>query len=515
MAGGLIQLVAYGVQDIFLTRDPQITLFKIVYRRHTNFSTEPQKQYFIHKPDFGKRVTCQIATNGDLIGATTLVITLPKIKEFTNGDSVDTLTKFAWVRKIGFAIINTIEIEIGGTIIDKHFGEWLNIWFELTKEYRNYDKIIGDVEELYTYSNGKDEYTLYIPLQFWFCRSYGLALPLVALHYSEVKINLELNDLDKCMLITPTNYIEVENDIVSFQPFEYIEQNINNTIASGLFTHYDDVTKRLYYSRISRNKFVSMTVTNENSLTPLARRATVYNPSNSKYWIKSLTTNRFVMPRYNSTPQVYSYNKLRNVQLKDCYLLVNYIYLDTDERKKFVTSRHDYVIEQLIYPGEQTIESPNRKVNINVIQPSKLLVWVVQYAYLKDKNNNDHFNYTDNYKYIDNKQIGKSIVKNETILLNSNERLSNRDFNYFNYTQAYQNFKYSIDNGINAYSFGLEPLEIFPTGTCNMSQIDNINIQLNLIKEVNISNQTKFRSYSIGYNICRVINGLLGIVFTR
>ena len=124
MTGGLIQLVAYGIQDIFLTTEPQITFFKIVYRRHTNFSIESIRQNFINTPDFGKRSTCLVATNGDLIYKSYLVIKLPTVEPFTNDD----ITKMAWVRKIGYAIIRTVDIEIGGVLVDRHYGEWLNIW---------------------------------------------------------------------------------------------------------------------------------------------------------------------------------------------------------------------------------------------------------------------------------------------------------------------------------------------------------------------------------------------------
>src|SRR5579872_1248316 len=128
MPGGLIQLVAYGEEDLFLTSDPQITFFKILYRRHTNFSIEEIRQNFTHTPDFGKRLTCILSHAGDLISNTYLVVTLPSIPQFLNSDgSIDTITKFAWARKIGYALIKTIDVEIGGQLIDRQYGEWLSI----------------------------------------------------------------------------------------------------------------------------------------------------------------------------------------------------------------------------------------------------------------------------------------------------------------------------------------------------------------------------------------------------
>ena len=518
MTGGLIQLVAYGLQDIFLTRDPQITFFKVVYRRHTNFSIEPIRQYFVHTPDFGKKTTCILSANGDLLGKTFLVITLPQIKQFSNGDSIDTLTKFAWVRKIAYALIKTIDIEIGGQLIDRHYGEWMNIWAELTEKTKTYawKKMTGDVTDLTDFTNGKDEYTIYIPLSFWFCRASGLALPLVSMEYSQVRVNLELNDLDKCSLTTPTNYIEIENDIVNFQQFEYIEQNVNGVIASGIFTSFDNTTKRLYYSRISRDKFQSMPLINENGYTPQERRALVYSDTNSKYWIRGLTSNVFAMPKFNTMPQSHTFNNLRNIAIKDCYLIVNYIFVDDDERKQFVQSRHDYIIEQLQIINEKTIESSNRTMRLDLIQPSKLLAWVVQSSYFQDKNNNDWFNYTNSYKYDSSDNlVGKTLVKNETLELNGQERLSFRVYNYFNYAQAHQYFPQTPNEGVNIYSFGMFPLNPFPSGTCNMSQMDNIELRLNLNQNITITNDAKFRGYSLGYNIYRIVNGLGGLVFSQ
>lgn len=520
MTAGILQLVSLGVRDIYLTKDPQITFFKIVYRRHTNFSTQPMIQKFIQTPDFGKKVTCLLSRNGDLIGETFLVVKLPKIKKFTTSTGTsDTITKFAWVRKIGLALIKTIEIEIGGQLIDRHYGDWLNIWLELTQRQSPALKnMIGDTPELNNFTNGKDPYTLYIPLQFWFCRDSTLALPMVSLIYSEVRINLELNDFDKCYLITPTNFIYIENDIVNFKEFEYIEQTINGKTASGLFTHYDNRTKKLYYMRISRNQFLSYTLMNESTITPKDRRQLVYNsnPIYSNYWIKGLTSGEFAMPRFNSTPLTHSFTRLKNIILDDCYLLVEYIWIDTDERIKFADSRHDYLIEQLIYVNEKTLDSSNRSVRLDLIQPAKLVAWVVQYSYLTDKNNNDNFNYTNDYKYNDKgKPTGKSIVLNETISLNNQERVSMREYNYFTYLQPYTYFPYSPNEGINVLSLSLFPTKVYPSGSCNMTQIANIELKLGMSFEVNRDNPVKCRTYQLGYNILRIINGLCGIVFTR
>jgi hypothetical protein len=516
MTGGLIQLVAKGVQDIYLTNDPQITFFKIVYRRHTNFSTQPMSQRFSETPDFGKRVTCLISRNGDLMGKTILVIKLPAVKTLTTSTGIDAITKFAWVRKIGLALIKNIEIEIGGQVIDRHYGDWLNIWYELTyKRTNGFRQMIGDTPDLYNFTSSKDSKTLYVPLSFWFCRDNTLALPLVSLLYSDVRINLEISDLDKCYLITPTHYIYVENDIVNLKPFEYIEQVINGKTASGLFTHFDYTTKKLYYMKISNTfKFYSITDSTIYN-TPSRKIELSYSDIIQDYRIYGLTSKEFVMPQFNSSIFTHSYIKPK-LFLNDCYLLVTYIWVDSDERIKFADSRHDYLIEQLIYVNEKTLDSSNRGIRLDLIQPAKLIATVVQYSYLLDKNNNDHFNYTDSYKYNDNGvPTGKSLVINETIELNGVERVSFREYNYFNYYVPYTHFSHQCNEGINIYSFCLFPEKVNPSGSCNMTQIDNIELKLKLDHNIAIDNTVKSRTYQLGYNILRIINGLCSIVFTR
>jgi len=131
MTGGLIQLMALGNEDLYLTSDPQITFFKMVYKRHTNFSVESVPQNFNSKPDFGKKITCTLGKNADLISQIYLVVTLPQINYFQESVDLPNLNNCAWIQNIGWNIIKSVEIEIGGYIIDKHYGDWLYIYTEL------------------------------------------------------------------------------------------------------------------------------------------------------------------------------------------------------------------------------------------------------------------------------------------------------------------------------------------------------------------------------------------------
>ena len=522
MTGALIQLVAKGIQDIFVINDPQITYFKIVYRRHTNFSMEAIPQYFNYKPTFGKKATCTLALGGDLVANTHLVVTLPKIKPFILDDgTVDPYSKFAWVKKIGYALINKIELEIGGQLIDRHYGEWLNILSEIfdKKEDRGIDKLIGNIEELTSFTSTKDTYTMYIPLQFWFCKNSSLALPILCLHHSEVKINIELNPLENCCLVAPTNYIVLEDDLVSFQKYDYIEQTVGNSVASGIFIDFDSITKRLYYSRITRNKFISLPISQTNNYNI---NNILTNSTYKQYLIKSRTSANFCLPKIGTVSYSYNQPALNNIILQECHLLVNYIYLDSDERNKFIQNKHEYLIDQLQIFSPQTITTSNAIVRVDTANPSKFIVWVAQLLYFLDTNNNDMFNYTDDYLYIKNnlnkKNIlaGSSLVDQECIILNGGfDRLSNRSHKYFNYIQAHQYLPTSPAEGINFYSFCLLPQEFQPSGSCNMSYVGYTEISLKLSHLINNNNPALFRGYSLAQNIFRIIDGLGGLVFIK
>merc|ERR1712054_734269 len=236
MGGGLMQLVAYGAQDVYLTGNPQITFWKVTYRRYTNFAMESIEQTFNGQADFGRRVTCTISRNGDLAYRTYLQVTLPQIDQSLTNNAPTGVTNepkdfgvyARWLDSPGEQLISQVEVEIGGQRIDRQYGDWMHIWNQLTlskEQERGYYKMIGNTTQL-TYvcdpdfanvdgpcsadgvrqvcapRNALPETTLYVPLQFWYCRNPGLALPLIALQYHEVKINIDLRPIDECLWAT-------------------------------------------------------------------------------------------------------------------------------------------------------------------------------------------------------------------------------------------------------------------------------------------------------------------------
>jgi hypothetical protein len=435
MGGGLLQLVAYGAQDIYLSGNPQITFFKVVYKRHTNFSVEAIRQTFNGAPDFGRKVSCTIARNGDMISRMYLQVTLPAL---TDGEM--------WTHRVGLALIKSVELEIGGQKIDKQYGDWFNIWNELSlplDKRQGWQTMVGQEirgvesndDNEWDSGNGAGQTTLYIPLEFWFCRNVGLALPLISLQYHEVKVNFEFRNLSELY---------------------YFERPITN-----------------------------------------------------------------------------SYN------IVDAALWCDYVYLDTDERRRFAQASHEYLIEQ-IQVIEQSVHpnSSATRVDLTFNHPVKELIWVVQLDGVIDGTDEslyDHdnegnflknlwFNYTDGYEDQYYRQNNITLYSDDysrrnnctsaKLQLNGHDRFQERPGTYFNLVQPFQHHTCTpLSKGINVYSFALRPEEHQPSGTCNFSRIDNATL---VVGHDRIGDKTaKVRVYALNYNVLRVMSGMAGLAYSN
>ncbi len=418
MPGGLIQLIAIGAQDVYLTSKPEITFFKTVYRRHTNFAIQTFEDVFMNGTGFDKLVTCEIQRKGDLLSNLCLRIELPSLNE--KGKD------FSWVNSIGHSIIDYVEIEIGGKVIDKQTGEWMEIWteFSQTSEKRiGYNEMIGKAECFKAQFTGP--MSLYIPLNFWFCRNIGLALPLIALQYHSVKLNIKFKPFDKC----------------------WIAKNSSKTIA------------------------------------PL------------------------------------------NTELR-ASLLVDYVFLDLKERKRFAQNSHIYLVEQTQYNGDMEFPKGNSIINIplNFNHPIKELFWVIQrhdalYHDCKDspwKNGNDHFNYSN---FVNNKYSVLETFDSMCLLINGTQRFKELPAKYFRLLQPYYHHTKIPNNYIYCYSFALKPEDHQPTGTCNFSRLDNVTLRIvknkpNVIKQVQLADYS-VRVFATNYNVLMITGGLSGIMFSN
>ena len=435
MGGGLLQLVAYGAQDVYLTGNPQITFFKVVYRRHTNFAIEAIQQTASGSNSLGSRATYQITRNGDLIHR---VYFYGKLKNAH--PSVD----MALVPNVGQKLLKTVELEIGGQRIDKHYSEWLYIWNELSLPYgkrEGYYKMIGaNVENCCTKLPATKSYELYVPLEFWFCRNVGLALPLIALQYHEVKINIEYESVSNLCDVSVKNYC-IENDV-----------------SNG-------VVKNDAYE------------------------------TSSSY-----------------------------LTLEDPTLWVDYIFLDTDERRRFAQLSHEYLIEQLQFTGTDTITSSGsnpdsmKSLRMNFNHPCKELVWAIKNSTDANKvywNNfstaEKDFDVDDNSTF-NNYVVSKNPVMQAKIMLNGNDRFATRQGEYFSLVQPYQHHENTPDmyhKGINVYSFALKPEEHQPSGTLNMSRIDTAVLSLSSRITGTIY------VFAVNYNVLRILSGMGGLAYSN
>jgi hypothetical protein len=384
-----MQLVAYGAQDIYLTGNPQITFFKVVYRRHTNFSMESIEQTLSGTVGFGNKVTSTVSRNGDLIHKV--------YAEFTKGSS-NTFDANGCAN-FGSAVLEEVELEIGGQRIDKHYGHWMEVWSELSEvnptgaaglqaATLTAGTVFQNMSGMGGVFGGDTAVTenIFVPLQFYFCRNPGLALPLIALQYHEVKITVKLAS--------------------------------NTTMALG---------------------------------------------GTMKLW-------------------------------------VDYIYLDTDERRRFAQQSHEYLIEQLQY--ENHASAVNMELNFN--HPVKELVFAGQGA-AADTGAGP------------STPTSISTTSTLQLKLNGHDRFAARDYRYFTRTQVAQHHSGfgginpqsggGIADSIGVYSFALKPEEHQPSGTCNFSRIDNARLILGGAQALNV--------YAVNYNVLRIMSGMGGLAYSN
>lgn len=468
MGGGLMELIARGVQDIFLIGNPQITFFKAIYRRHTNFAMQPILQTIDGSIDFNKKVEAKISRSGDLLSAMFLEVDLPKLVA-TNGSPI------SWINAIGHALIEYVEIEIGGQSIDKHYGEWLEIWSELTldESYQNgYGNMISKYDSFTTVSG---PLTLAIPFQFWFCRNVGLALPLIALQYHEIKVIIKFRKFSELWSFGPNDY--------------YTASKTDTTITTTYGPEFTsvDVGKKFYWEDGTIDVITALVDDNP--------RQVIVSDSSS-------IMSQSCYSQYNDTP-------IQSYSITDARLYADYIFLDNYERKKFAMNRHEYLIEQVQYNDEVSYLSGQSTLTVNLDEfnlPVKELIWVCQLT--KYSESNDLFNFSDT---VDQLQIKSDPMNSATILFNGQERVDYRKGIFYRLIQPYQKHTRVPRSHIYVYSFAMKPEQHQPTGTANFSKIDSKEIRM-VMK--NGLGSALVRVYSLKYNILRIMKGMAGLAMS-
>ena len=412
-----MQLVAYGAQDVYITGEPTITFWKIVYRRHTNFAMESMQQTFNGTPAFGNQVTCRISRNGDLMHRCYVQVTLPSLDDGGK-----------WCNRVGFKLLKQVELRVGGQMIDRHYSTWMQIWSELTHTTDKkalLDKLVGPTgtDGAVGANNVADGTAVIvnIPLMFAFNRHPGLALPLIALQYHEVEL------------------------WVTFEQITNLQTGLD---AAALPTG--------------------------------------------------------------------------NMQ---AVLWVDYVFLDTEERKEFAQKPHEYLIECTQQQAQSVNGNSNNSVRLTFNHPTKFIAWVIRptvQTAAGDEAFNDQFtNFTNNAGAPGGDAVNGAVLKSANLKLNGQDRFQTRDNTFFNYIQPYQGFSGKPDLGVNVYSFSLKPEEHQPSGTCNLSRIDNVSLELqlgdifDLDGESTTINTGNLEVYAFNYNVFRVASGMGGLAYSN
>lgn len=486
MVSGAIQLAAYSENDVYLTSKPEITFFKSQYHRYSNFSRESIPQYFNLQCNFGNRVTAVLSKNGHMIGSIFLNVVLPAIPATFNGTPVFV----AWRRKIGLALINTVELEIGGRIIDRQYGDWMNIWFELTR-YRDMYKMMGDVPEIYEFTSGKPSYSVNVPLLFSFCRDF-LPIPIIGLYHSDIKVHIEFNSLTDCLLYGPTYSVTVDKNIVNYNFGEYITQNQGNSTIYMKYMSFDPITQKLNYLKIDNGSNFVVTQGTNTAITGL----------DTKY-----STN-IVLAETTYISKSSTLSFLQNLTLGSACLYVDYYYLGDDEALKFSRVNSEILFEYLQSDTERILYNAANSINLGFIHPTKELFFRTQPEYLVLGGLRDYFNYTDGIL-----ASSKSLILQSGLLLNGKDRVSMRPANYFELLEVLKGHTRSPQPGIMVFSFAFAPEKYQPSGACNFSRIDDITLQVILSRSVSYSNPARIRVYGLSYNVLKIENGRTRVVF--
>ena len=371
MTGGLLQLAAYGAQDIYLTGNPQITYFVGVYRRHTNFAIQSVPQYFIGNADFGQKVYCLVDRIGDLINAMFLRVKLPDISQYNYNDDAGNLVEYYWVNSIGHAIIKIIDVEIGGVVVDRQYGLWMEIWGELSTppgKKAGYNSMIGKSDYPVNLNNG-GSLDLYVPIYFWFCRNVGLSLPLIAIQSQEVRFNVTFRQYQELIIsttgvpiITNNNPLEITQtwldiDYIFLEDDErkVFAKNNHQYLIEQLQVYATSLTSNgLRQDPTDPNKMTRIPDLNQNILLDFN------HPVKELYWVIQNSTVLSVYPYggnewYNFSTESYKNGKINGTDpmLRGKLIFEGQELFDTKDAKFFRTvvpyQRHTNVPNNFIY----------------------------------------------------------------------------------------------------------------------------------------------------------------------
>lgn len=599
MAGGLMQLVAYGAQDVYLTGNPQITYFKVVYRRHTNFAMETKKEIFSGNADFGRTSSVRVERFGDLATNMYLRVKLNSVTLGLNDPNLGDRLSVAWVRRLGHNLIKHVTVYIGGAQIDKQYGTWLDIWYELTHhddQVKGYRAMIGDVDTLTKLRPVTDttrevipEYTLYIPLQFWFNRNTGLALPLIALQYHDTRIEFEFEEVRK--LVIHSGNVNVDYRSFSMKEVELLinyiyldaeerrrfaqvgheylieqvqftgEETINGTgnrITKNTKLNFNHPTKEIIWAvkngayngdgaDLRNNRF--LTYTNDDSKWETdALDYAAENIARGMISCDAPTNNEVLyaeirIPAGRNT-YVWSYSR-DGFDLTITFHLtvpIQSSVLDVFVILNPLTNVHDnsaepYNLGKFIHRFDvnlqvnedqtelygYTVDMKSHSLNLDDVS-IPIQDWIDYRTTTVDNVNKYDVTVIQGTNYgvrLDGK--GNPVLEGK-IQLNSQDRFDTMHGNYFNYVQPYQHHTHTPSDGVNVYSFALHPEQHQPSGTANLSRIDNTMLNLTFadpfrrnkqVPQLPLGRDSKLYIYALSYNVLRIMSGMGGLAYSN
>jgi hypothetical protein len=450
----------------------------------------------------------------------------------------ESASKWAWVSNVGHALINNVYLEIGGTQIDKQYGDWMNIWYELSHKVgqeRGYNRMVGNVPENTSLATSHDEYSLNVPLQFFHCRHDGLGLPLIALQYHEVRVTFEFNKLEELV-------------VREYGSGGALAWNTAPTFSASLWVDY------IYLDQEERKRFAQATheylieqvqFPSSESVSGVSTRTRLSfnHPCKFLAWVVRLgrytSGNRFLAYDASDVSAILLQATKRFVlgwaavvsgvlQLTGDFVRGNAA-LNTEYAGYFTAAKAIVVDANLLDVDNVTITGALLPIEV-VSQSADLFEANASSSGAAIRNaSGDGAAASDIVVYMyDNYglQIDRSEnpVQTGLLQLNGHDRFDQRDGDYFNYVQPYQCFSNTPNDGVNVYSFALTPEEHQPSGTCNFSRIDNATLALTLgragesataFKNLYLNSDSDLNIYAFNYTVLRVMSGMAGLAYSN
>ena len=552
MGGGLLQLVSIGPQDIYFIGNPQITFLKIVYRQHTRFSINTTENFFSTELNFGSRSSIIIPKSGDLLSNMFLKITLPEL-------TAESGKKVAWVRKIGYSIIDNIEVLIGGKVIDRQYGIWMYIWNELSRNSNHddaYDILLGNNKELTELKTIIPSYDLYINLNFWFCKHVGSAFPIISLDKHNIVVNVTLNKKDNLIIYTGKNKPYIPNikysslfidyiylDKLERRKFTSIEQEYLieqtqfmgeeqfNEMSMNFNLGFNRPVKELFWAvrngfYVSDQSFIyynlneSLEENIENACSRLVFGLCYLNIDGTPNWTPKVEDNSMTVWNDSGVKYIEQEFFLNSSDVKLIKVSVVFDSNITNENKTngfamfnnvaFLSNKIDR-IKLLVKSNSIEILSMEHTLNINDIS-YPINTWLYDRRNEYSKENDYVINDPLNFSLLINNESNP--VYESSLTLNGTYRIDQFPGIYFNYYHPEKYHSNTPSDGINVYSFAISPEEHQPSGTCDLSYISKSIFNVK-VSDSNILNSDKSSIFIFGinYNIIKIMEGYANISY--